>query len=252
MLPDLFLILLCGHILGDFYLQTKVMAEKKEKSLKWVILHGIFYFATCFFVLLPVFSRTLGLVVIMMGLIHLFIDIIKFSVLNLFTKKNKKSYGIERNAFFIDQVYHIITLLVICYWFVTTNKQINFYIPLNEILQMFQVNGMYLLRWILALLLIHKPANIIIQKLLIIYKPENKDMDVKIDNKAGRFIGTLERILMLIFLFRGEYAAIGFVLTAKSIARYDRISKEKDFAEYYLLGTLLSTIIVIVVSFILA
>lgn len=32
-------------------------------------------------------------------------------------------------------------------------------------------------------------------------------------------------------------SAIGLVLTAKSIARYGRISKEKNFAEYYLLGT---------------
>lgn len=31
-------------------------------------------------------------------------------------------------------------------------------------------------------------------------------------------------------------------MTAKSIARYDRISKDQEFAEYYLLGTLLSTI----------
>ena len=39
-----------------------------------------------------------------------------------------------------------------------------------------------------------------------------------------------------------QYSAVGLVLTAKSIARYDRISKDQSFAEYYLLGTLLSTI----------
>lgn len=89
-----------------------------------------------------------------------------------------------------------------------------------------------------------------IQKLLLIYKPKSSEEDKKNDNNAGRFIGTLERIIMLIFLFIGQYSAIGLVLTAKSIARYDRISKEKDFAEYYLLGTLLSTVVVIVVSLI--
>jgi len=85
----------------------------------------------------------------------------------------------------------------------------------------------------------------------MIYKPENKDKDKNKDNNAGRFIGTVERIIMLILLSIGQYSAIGLVLTAKSIARYDRISKEKDFAEYYLLGTLLSTVIVIVCSFII-
>ena len=48
---------------------------------------------------------------------------------------------------------------------------------------------------------------------------------------------------------RVHHFLIGLVLTAKSIARYDRISKDKDFAEYYLLGTLLSTAIAIVAAF---
>ncbi len=108
-----------------------------------------------------------------------------------------------------------------------------------------------LLSWILALLIIQKPANIITQKLLIIYKPNNKDIDKKNDNNAGRFIGTVERIIMLIFISIGQYSAIGLVLTAKSIARYDRIAKEQNFAEYYLLGTLISTVIAIVTALII-
>lgn len=71
------------------------------------------------------------------------------------------------------------------------------------------------------------------------------------DNNAGRFIGTIERIIMLIFLSIGQYSAIGLVLTAKSIARYDKIAKEPEFAEYYLLGTLLSTLAVVITSFII-
>ena len=64
-------------------------------------------------------------------------------------------------------------------------------------------------------------------------------------------IGTVERIIMLVFFFFSQYSALGFVLTAKSIARYDRISKDQNFAEYYLLGTLLSTLLVILISFLL-
>ena len=77
------------------------------------------------------------------------------------------------------------------------------------------------------------------------YKEEKN----KKDNTAVRFIGTIERII--IFISIGQYSAIGLVLTAKSIARYDRISKEKDFAEYYLLGTLISTVSVIVTAFLI-
>lgn len=59
------------------------------------------------------------------------------------------------------------------------------------------------------------------------------------------------RSFLLILLSMNQYSAIGLVLTAKSIARYDKIAKEPDFAEYYLPGTLLSTVVVILVSFII-
>jgi hypothetical protein len=86
-------------------------------------------------------------------------------------------------------------------------------------------------------------------KILAIYKPELQHSGSKNENNAGRIIGTIERIIILIFISIGQYSAIGLILTAKSIARYDKIAKEKDFAEYYLLGTLISTLSVIVVSF---
>jgi hypothetical protein len=66
-----------------------------------------------------------------------------------------------------------------------------------------------------------------------------------ITSKAEGFIGLLERLIMLILLSINQYSAIGLVLTAKSIARYNKITENQEFAEYYLLGTLLSTVIVI-------
>ena len=80
-------------------------------------------------------------------------------------------------------------------------------------------------------------------------KPD--DNPIKDDRKAGRYIGTIERMIMLIFISINQYSAIGLVLTAKSIARYERITKEEHFAEYYLLGTLISTLIAIIVSFVI-
>lgn len=52
-------------------------------------------------------------------------------------------------------------------------------------------------------------------------------------------------MIMLMFIAMDQYAAMGLVLTAKSIARYDKITKDEKFAEYYLLGTLLSTACVV-------
>ncbi len=56
---------------------------------------------------------------------------------------------------------------------------------------------------------------------------------------AGRFIGVLERLLVYAFVLQGQYAAIGLILAAKSFARFKEMD-ERDFAEYVLIGTLLS------------
>lgn len=57
--------------------------------------------------------------------------------------------------------------------------------------------------------------------------------------EIGVYVGLLERLLTLLFLISGQYSAIGFVLVAKSIARF-RDLEDRQFAEYYLVGTLLS------------
>jgi hypothetical protein len=64
-------------------------------------------------------------------------------------------------------------------------------------------------------------------------------------------VGSLERIIMLILLYSQQYAALGLVLTAKSITRYNKITEDKAFAEYYLLGTLLSLLVVLIVGHII-
>lgn len=63
--------------------------------------------------------------------------------------------------------------------------------------------------------------------------------------KVGYFIGVLEREIIFILGLLGQYGAIGFVLTAKSLARYKQL-EEKNFAEKYLVGTLISALAAIV------
>lgn len=121
---------------------------------------------------------------------------------------------------------------------------------IQSFFSVFEISESVLLMWIVKVLMIHKPVNILIVHLLSEYKPAQGTSQDGNDKKAGRYIGTLERIIMVIFISLEQYSAVGLVLTAKSIARYDRITKEQDFAEYYLLGTLLSTISAICVSLI--
>jgi hypothetical protein len=62
--------------------------------------------------------------------------------------------------------------------------------------------------------------------------------------KVGATIGVIERLLIVVFVLVGADAAIGFVVGAKTIARFKQLD-DRDFAEYYLLGTLASVSIAI-------
>jgi hypothetical protein len=57
--------------------------------------------------------------------------------------------------------------------------------------------------------------------------------------RIGATIGALERLLIVAFMLTGAEAAVGFVIAAKTIARFKQLD-DRGFAEYYLLGTLAS------------
>lgn len=239
MFKEYFLILVLGHILGDFYFQTQNMAEKKEKRFGWVAIHGLCYFIIQLALSVFLWSYEIAVAITIASCAHFVIDAVKYRWI-------KSLVATERNLFFIDQGIHLLCIVGIAYGMA-------FYqVELRELMicrTFFDVTGLSeraVLSWGLALLLIHKPANITIQKILSAYKPTDEADKQSADIKAGRFIGTLERVIMLFFMGINQYSAIGLVLTAKSIARYEKITKEKDFAEYYLLGTLLSTMVVII------
>jgi hypothetical protein len=59
---------------------------------------------------------------------------------------------------------------------------------------------------------------------------------------TGRIIGILERVLIYYLVLNAQFAAIGLILAAKSFTRYKELEK-RAFAEYVLVGTLLSTLL---------
>ncbi len=56
---------------------------------------------------------------------------------------------------------------------------------------------------------------------------------------AGEVIGVLERLVTFVLVASGAFTAVGFVMAAKAAARFP-LFKEKAFAEYFLIGTLTS------------
>ena len=69
---------------------------------------------------------------------------------------------------------------------------------------------------------------------------------------AGKYIGILERLLVFIFIIVGQWGAVGFLITAKSVFRFGDLtaSKERQLTEYILIGTLISFGIAILTSLI--
>jgi len=58
----------------------------------------------------------------------------------------------------------------------------------------------------------------------------------------GLMIGILERFILFLMVLLGHWGALGFVIAAKSIARFKELD-EKGFADYYLIGTLSSVLV---------
>jgi hypothetical protein len=67
-------------------------------------------------------------------------------------------------------------------------------------------------------------------------------VDVEEYNR-GRLIGNLERIALTIVVAAGSYAALAFLVAAKGIVRSDEFDKNRDFAEYFLIGSLASVLV---------
>lgn len=239
MIVKYILILGIGHLLGDFYFQNDKIAKKKDEKMTGVLLHSLEYYLSVLTVILPVFCIDTFLAATCASLLHFVIDTIKFFLLKKKIRKNGR-------VFIADQCAHVVCILGMAYIMNFWNCRLGHLKVVSNILNAFNLDAELVARWLLAILFIHIPVNIFIQNFLSDYKPKDDEKLIKVDGKAGRRIGTVERMIMLIFLSFNQYAAMGFVLTAKSIARYDKISKDEKFAEYYLLGTLLSTLCVIV------
>ncbi|MBD3223863.1 MAG: hypothetical protein GF313_03990 [Caldithrix sp.] len=100
---------------------------------------------------------------------------------------------------------------------------------------------------ILGLLFIINEVNLMIRSTFSIFDlvPKMNTEAQQVDRQeynAGRVIGILERIIIFIVVLYNQFSVIGFILAAKGITRFRELEKRK-FAEYVLIGTLLSSML---------
>lgn len=227
----LFLKLLLAHILGDFVLQSNKWVKNKEenklKSSKLYLHIGIH--AILLLILLEFKLNIYWLGILVVITTHFLIDVIKLYFQNGKTK---------RNWFFIDQLLHIIVLII------TTSIYQGLHIELANI---FTQQNLLL---IVALLLVTNVSGIIIKVFITQWNPESKTNNDDSLTKAGRYIGILERLFVFTFIVTNHWEAIGFLVAAKSVFRFGDLTSSKDrkLTEYILIGTLLSFGLAIIIG----
>jgi len=240
-----FALLLLGHILGEFYLQSDKMAEgkmskEKTKSRKYLAMHYVLYLL-CITIILFVgieYSLKILWLCLFVSVTHLIVDFIVNFIVNRVTDKLRKYWKI----FTLEQLVHLV-LLGVAWWIwgesLTVRGLVTCeagFLPDHPVLAI-----------ILCLLLIIRPVGALIQS-GDIWDFSKKNDDAQ--KGAGKMIGYLERIIIFFLLLHGQYVAISFVMTAKSIVRFPEISADTTSAqaEYYLIGTLISMTSVFIVT----
>lgn len=217
---EIFIKLLIAHLIGDFMLQPQKWVIHKEANKitsKYLYLHILIHLGLYFLVLWDFSSWKL---ILLLALSHFIIDLIKLYSERFFTNK-----GVP---FFLDQLLHVVAIYTY-----------SFYgqLPAHAI-DMIQNTNWSLL---LAIVFVTFPSAIIMGKLL-----ERMSYQIETDHKslpnAGKYIGIIERLFVLVFILIGRWEAIGLLITAKSVFRFNDLkeSNNRKLTEYILIGTLVS------------
>jgi len=213
--------LLMAHLLSDFVFQPD--AWVKSKQSKKIRSAALYLHAGVVTVITYLLFWDWGkwYVPLIISLSHLVIDILKCYTRNTFVN------------FLTDQLLHITLTIVV--WLI-------FYFNIGEIthktLSVLGTNNTWLL--LLGYFTMIWPLGIAIGKATEKWQTA-AGMNAGGLDKAGMWIGRCERVLVFTFIIMGQYTALGFLMTAKSILRFtdkDKMTQKKT--EYVLVGTLIS------------
>ncbi|MGY8915488.1 MAG: DUF3307 domain-containing protein [Flavobacteriales bacterium] len=227
----IFIKLLLAHLIGDFILQpTKWVIHKEANKVKskYLYFHTVIHFLLIVLLLWDIGYWKLALVI---SISHFAIDLLKLYAGNWVKKKNV--------LFFIDQVFHIVVLYVCAYYSNLSEHTITLFQQLDWAL-------------ITAVVFVSFPAAVIMGKLLEGFSDQIQIDHLSLPN-AGKYIGIIERLFVLLFIVIGRWEVIGLLITAKSVFRFNDLkeSNNRKLTEYILIGTLLSFGIAILTGFLL-
>ena len=232
------LIMLSAHLMGDFILQPSILAEKKKEKLRWLFLHSVIYALPIFLAAFLCFDeKTILSPILIICVSHHIIDYFRIKIDNNFENKN-----VIFCSFIVDQVIHIAIILFTIRFFSLYNKTSDIY---SNFIEWKYADTLIL--YFVTILSIWTPSSVFIKKLFnYLFQNQNNSNE---NTNAGNIIGKLERLIISFLVLTNQTSVIGFVLTAKSVARFKQFNQD-GFAEKYLVGTLTSAAIAIILPFI--
>ncbi len=218
---DLLWKLVAAHLLSDFFFQSAgwVNSRNRHHFRAWQLyFHGLITGLT----VVVVCGASLWFVGILIALSHIFLDGIKS-----FLKQTTL-------VFVADQLMHLV-VLTLC-WSVFTRLAWDFPV----IVRIYRDPQVWL--YITALLFLTTPSGMLVAMLTERWRKQLSGLKAGSSSldKAGMLIGIIERLLIFFFVLSGKFEAIGLLIAAKSLLRFNEKERPEEKTEYLLVGTLIS------------
>lgn len=215
--------LILAHLLTDFVLQPSawiVSRRQKHFSSKHLYLHALLT-AVIALVFIGFSYWLVGLAILVT---HLLID-------------GWKSYQpVNISYFLLDQLLHFIVLGA-CWYFTFFS-----WTDVRYAWQQANTSSTWIL--ITSMVFLTQPCAILIGQLTNKWRQQIPESDSL--GSAGKWIGIVERIIILVLVLNQQYASVGLLITGKSLLRFNEPNRLEAKTEYLLIGTLISFSIAIV------
>lgn len=213
--------LILSHLITDFILQPNSWIEQRKQkhfTASTLYIHCLVTAVAAW----AIIGWQYWLIAIIIFISHAIID-------------GWKSYQKTTNRYFIiDQLLHV--LIIILCWYAT------FYttLPIKKTWVELQTN-IFFWKALTGATFVTLPAAILIAQLTKKWREKIDDADTLAN--AGKWIGIIERVIILILVLKNEYSSIGLLIAAKSIIRFNEKDRPEVKTEYLVIGTLISFIL---------
>lgn len=215
--------LVTAHLLADFPLQTAAVVRRKRRWSVMLLHAGLA--ASLSYLLMARWTDWVVPLVILVT--HALFDSIKVR-----TPESTAGWSL-----LVDQAAHLAVVVALAFG-VDASRAETFGLTAEAYLQaLIFVSGAVLTIWTSGII-----VGIVVAPYRRLLEASERSRATDGLAGAGRLIGQLERTLIFATYFAGAPGSIGFLIAAKSILRFGDItdSRNREAAEYIIIGTLLS------------